>query len=403
MGVAGKKRRAGISLLLFCVSATCVLGQQQDTRLLQQYAAQGQKALVEKRYAEAEKAYEKLRHLDPGTAEIHAQLGFIYFQEKKFDQAVSSLRRAVKLKPGLPNTDILLAMSLCELGRYRQALSGLENGFRRSRDAALKRMAGLELERAYTGLQQDDKAVEVALELNRLYPKDPEVLYQTGRLTGNFAYLTMMRLSRVAPNSAWTHLAVGEAQESEKAYDLAINQYRKVLALDPGRPGIHYRIGRTLLLRWQHSKSQTKRGLTEAAKEFEQELQVDPTNANAAYELGEIHRKQGNLKKARELFAMALKYYPDFQQAEVGMGRLLMDLGKPRLALPHLRKAISLNPNDDVPYYLLARVYGALHDTAEQRKTIAEYQRLRRERSRQEDTFLRRAVTKQEVDSRVKR
>src|SRR5713226_6303062 len=89
-------------------------------------------------------------------------------------------------------------MSLSELGRYNEALPGLEKGFRRSTDPALKRLAGLQLERAYTGLKRDSKAVEVALELNRLYPEDPEVLYHTGRLFGNFAYLSMRKLSQVS-------------------------------------------------------------------------------------------------------------------------------------------------------------------------------------------------------------
>jgi hypothetical protein len=43
--------------------------------------------------------------------------------------------------------------------------------------------SGLQLQRAYTGLRQDDKAVEVALELTRAFPKDPEVLYHAGRLS----------------------------------------------------------------------------------------------------------------------------------------------------------------------------------------------------------------------------
>ena len=99
--------------------------------------------------------------------------------------------------------------------------------------------------------------------------------------------------------------------------------------------------------------------LTEASKEFALELETDPTNANAAYELGEIQRRAGEFGKAREFFGTAVKYYPDFQEAQVGMGRALISLQKPDEALPHLRKAIELNPEDDVPYYHLAQVYGA--------------------------------------------
>ena len=64
------------------------------------------------------------RSLEPNVPEIYANLGLVYFQERKFEQAVSSLRRALKLKPGLPKLDTLLAMSLSELGQYKEAYLG---------------------------------------------------------------------------------------------------------------------------------------------------------------------------------------------------------------------------------------------------------------------------------------
>ncbi len=390
------------ALVFLCLSCSYLLAQQQDPQLLQRYSQEGERALAEKRYAEAEKAYEKLRELDPRTAEVHANLGLIYFQQGKFTQAVPALRQALKLEPNLPNADIFLAMSLSELGHYPEALPGLQKGFQKSHDSALKLLAGLHLERAYTGLRRDNEAVEVALELTRLYPDDPEVLYHTGRLCGNFAYLAMQRLSQVAPASIWRHQASGELYESEDHYELAIREYRAVLASDPGRPGIHFRLGRALLARPQQSNSQA-----EAFKEFEQELQLDPTNANAAYELAEIHRKSGQLDKAQEFFEIALKYYPDFEEAQIGLGRALIALGKPDLALRHLRKAVSLNPGNEVSYYQLSQVHKALGNVAEQQKALAEFERLRGQKSRQQErltgTFLLREVTKQELDSEAPR
>ena len=161
-------------------------------------------------------------------------------------------------------------------------------------------MSGLQLARAYTGLQRDRKAVEVALELSRIYPDDPEVLYQTGRLFGNFAYLTMQKLSQASPSSIWRHQAAGEAYHSQGNYDLAIAEYQKVLTLDPARAGIHLRLGRVLLARSQQTNSPEDSAA--ASKEFEQELLVDATNANAAYELGEILRKGGSTRQSTRVF-----------------------------------------------------------------------------------------------------
>ncbi|MGH9834539.1 MAG: tetratricopeptide repeat protein [Blastocatellia bacterium] len=366
---------------------------------IQRLAQEGARALAERRYADAEQAYEKLRSLSPNTAEIHAQLGLAYFQQGKFAQAAPTFQQALKLKPTLPNLDILLAMSLSELGKYEEALPALQKGFRRSTDAALKRSAGLQLQRAYTGLRQDDKAVEVALELVRLYPKDPEVLYHAGRLFGNYAYLSTVKLAEVAPDSLWLHLAAGEANESQGRADAAIQEYKEVLSLQPNRPGVHYRIGRALLARAKQSTEDTV-SEAEALKEFEQELQLDPTNANAAYEAGEIHRKSARFDKALELFSQAVKYYPDFEEALVALGRTLLSLGKTEESLAPLRKAIALNAANEVSWFQLAQAQRALGNATEQQKALAEFQRLRESKARPAESLSKREVTKQTLDAK---
>jgi tetratricopeptide (TPR) repeat protein len=385
-------------LFLLCGYAAA---QAPNTDEVQRYAEEGQNALAQGQYGQAEKAYEKLRDLEPGMAEVHANLGLIYFQEKKFDQAVPTLRQALKLKPNLPKTATLLAMSLSELGRFSEALPGLEKGFHQSTDPAIKRMCGLQLLRAYTGLQRDNKAVEVALELNRTYPNDPEVLYHTGRIFGNFAFLTMQKLAQVAPASVWRHQAEAEAYESQGSNDAAISEYRQVLSADPRRPGIHYRIGRTLLARSRQSNAPDDTAA--AAKEFEQELKLDPGNANTAYELGEIHRNAGEFDQAEKFFELALQYYPDFEEAHLGLAAVLMSLQKPDLALPHLQKAVSLSVGNEVAWYRLSQVQGMLGHDAEQKKAFAEFQRLRTQKTSQQEAakqiFSPQEITPQQLGS----
>ena len=364
-------RLLGVGALLFLAPAAPLA--QQATANLEQHAKEGERALAEGRYAEAEKAYETLRQLSPKTAEVHARLGLIYFQQGKFSDAIPPLREAIRLKPNLPKVDALLAMSLSELGKYQEALPALTSAFSQA-DPVLRRMAGLHLQRAYTGLGQDQEAVDVALRLSRLHPDDPEVLYHSARLLANFAYLQTMKLAAVAPDSVWLHQAAGEANESQGLYDAALREYRQVVAMAPRRPGIHFRIGRTLLAR---SRDGSAEDLAEARTAFEEELRIDPTNANAAYEIGEMHRKTGELARAREYFDQALKHYPDFEEALVGLGRTLLALGQPEQALPPLQAAVKSHPENDVAHYQLAQGYRALGKTAEHEKALAEFTRLR--------------------------
>jgi tetratricopeptide (TPR) repeat protein len=303
----------------------------------------------------------------------------IYFQQGKFGDAIAPLREALRLKPGLPKVDALLAMSLSELGRYEEALPAVTKAFSQAADPVLRRMAGLHLQRIYTGLGRDQEAVDVALRLSRLYPDDPEVLYHSGRLFANFAYLQTMRLATVAPDSVWLHQAAGEANESQGLYNAAIREYRQVLTAAPRRPGIHFRIGRVLLARSNSNASSPEMlaDAREARKAFEEELALDPTNANAAYELAEMHRKAGELEPARALFEQAVSHYPTFQQALIGLGRTLVALDRPAEGLPHLQAALKGNPESEVAHYQAAQAYRALGNLAEQQKALAEFNRVR--------------------------
>jgi len=303
------------------------------------------------------------------------------------------------LKPGLPKLDSLLGMAQAEQGRFAEALPGLEKGFKQSADAEVRRMCGLELERAYTGLKRDSKAVEVAMELNRLYPDDPEILYQTGKIYGNFAYLTMLKLAQVAPSSVWRHQAAAEADESQGSYEQAILEYREVLRLEATRPGIHYRVGRSLLERyWQRHSSED---LTAAENEFEQELQIDPANANSAYELGEMRRKANRFDEAQQYFEQALQHYTDFPEAQLGLAAVLQAKKLNDQAAIHAQRAVAIDPENEVGWYRLAQIQKALGNNAEQEKALTEYRRLHDRSSQQrglEPVFSPREVTKQEVE-----
>jgi len=373
----------------------------QNADSVQRTYQEAQQALAQGHYPEAELAYEKLAKIDPNTAEVHANLGLIYFEERKFGSAIPEFQHALKLKPSLVKTSFLLAMSLAELGRHAEALPALEKGFRQSSDGATKRMCGLQLERSYTELQRDSKAVEVALELNRLYPNDPEILYHNGKIFGNFAFLSMQKLMQVAPDSMWRHRAGAEADESQGYYDVAITEYRQVLAIEPHQPGVHYRLGRTFLARSHQTHAAPD--IAEAADEFKREIELDPTNANSAYELAEIHRTAGQLEDAQKYFELALQNYPDFEEAHLGLAAVLATLQEPELALPHLQKAILLRPDDEVSWYRLSQVEGMLRNSSEQHKAMLEFQRLHAQKTIQPEPgkkpFSSDEVTSQQVDT----
>ncbi|MGA7340005.1 MAG: tetratricopeptide repeat protein [Terracidiphilus sp.] len=364
----------GCVLALLCFSPIAALAQASVDDRAAQYADEGQQALAQGHYADAQADFEKLAKLEPGVAEVHATLAAIYFQQRQYEQAIREVRSAQKLKPGLPRLDSLLALSLAETGRFEQALPGLEKGFKQTADAEVRRMCGLQLLRAYTGLGRDSDAVETALQLNRLYPDDPEVLYHTGRIYGNFAYLVMEKLHDKAPNSVWMLQAQGEVNESQKDYDAAIVAFNHVLQIEPTRPGIHYRLGRVYLARFRDAQKPEDRDA--AMREFAAELAVDPGNGNAAYEMANLQSELGNLDDARKRFEQVVERFPDFEEALVGLGGVYLESQLPRMAVPLLERATRLRPGDEVAWYRLARARRATGDKEGQAKALAAFRKI---------------------------
>lgn len=362
-----------LSVLVLRFSATG-FGQTTDVDAVQRYSDEGQRALAAGQYDVAERNFMALEKLTPRIAEVHASLAVIYFEEKRFDEAVQEIHQALKLKPGLVRLQSLLAISLSELGKYQEALPGLQTAFAHSSDLEVKRMCGLQLMRSYTGLHQDAQAVEVALKLNKDFPSDPEVLYNTGKVFGNYAFLTISKLAEDAPNSVWRHLAAAEAYESQGSAIEALSEYHAVLAIDAHRRGIHYRMGRTLLAQYHQTGNAANQA--GAQDEFVLELQTDPGNGNAAYELAEMQRQAGDYAHAEQSFQQVLARYPDFEEAQVGLAGVLMAESKPAAAVEHLHAAIALRAGDEVAWYRLSQAERTLGDATAQKEALSHFQSL---------------------------
>jgi len=365
---------ASALVLSSSLGSRCRTLQAQQPDLDQAYAA-AQRALAAGDLDGARQQFMVLSRAHPEVAEIHATVGALLFQQGDFAGSLRELEQARKLKPSLAHLNGLIAMSNAELGHYDAAVAPLEQTFQTAAEPPVKRQSGLELERVYTATGQDAKAVGIALELQRLFPQDPEVLYHNERIFGNFAYLTVQSLAKVAPESVWRYQAQAEALESQGSHDAALLAYHKVLGLDPNHPGTHYRIGR--VLRERARDSHRPEDLEAAMLEFRAELNLNHDNANAAYEIGELNRLSGNFNEARTFFEAALRTYPAFPEANLGLGTVLTSLNQPAAALPYLKSAADTSPADEATWYRLSQAERALGHKAEAAAALKRFLTLR--------------------------
>lgn len=370
---------------LFILAAACAaFGQAAlDESQLRRFQA-AEQDFAAQRYDAAAAAYEQLARAVPGAAELHAKLGLSQFFNRRCDRSAPAFQRALELHPDLPAARVLLAICLSELGRYEEALPGLEEGYANPPGyPGVKRLAGLELVRSYLGLRRPAQAAKVTAELQIAYPDDPEILFHANRTYREVAVQAAFEIARVAPESVWAHQAMGEAYESRQFYDLAVMEYRKALEREPGRPGLRFRLGEAMLAQAGDASQ-----ADDALEQFELELAANPSHAASALRAGEIHHAKAEPDKALGYYQRAVQLRPEFAEARVALGTLLLDTGRTAEAVRELERAVELNPTDAGSRYQLARAYREAGDMSAQRAQLAEYRRLQTERRRLDQRIL---------------
>src|SRR5579864_1190299 len=224
-------RVATRSVVLFLLAVTSVTAQQDAD--LDRYSDLARQALAAKKWGEAVTALRHLEQLAPAVAEVQAQLGMALFFAGHAEEALAAFQRARRIKPALPQVEVMIGLCDAELGRYQDAIAILAPAFAYPPDEETGRLIGLHLERAYAERKEFDKAEATGEELLKRYPKDPEILFQISRLHAERSYRLMKELTQAAPDSYWVHLANAQVQESLGRYDVAQQEYRKAIELDP--------------------------------------------------------------------------------------------------------------------------------------------------------------------------
>ena len=345
---------------------------QQAPSKVQAEVQQGTDAFQRGDLSAAEQHFSAALRIDPALAEVRANLGLVYYADHQYDKATDEFQEALRRDPSLQTATSFLPLSLAAAGWCGEAIPGLEREFQSNPDVKLRRVLGLSLERCWIAAGKQMEADAVAQKLLAAYPDDPDVLYTAGELYGRLSSEIDLRLMKVAPNSPRTYQLTGSAAAADGNWHGAIDAYRKALHLEPSLQGAHFEIA-VLLLTHSPDPDAWKQALAELASE----LKVDPTNAQAEYEIGEVYRKHDQPEQALAAFRRALQLDPNAVPTRLGMAKTLRQLDRKPEALAALEPAEKSAPEDPDVHFLLAQLYRDLGRSAEAREETAAFERFK--------------------------
>ncbi|HEY2014432.1 MAG TPA: tetratricopeptide repeat protein [Bryobacteraceae bacterium] len=225
-------------------------------------------------------------------------LGNLYLQQGRVDQAAQVLQQAVSINPDIP-----AAYNLLGLAKRRKAdRSGAETAFR--------------------------EAIRLQPDLTEAQTNLGNLLAESGDLPRALFHLRMAAAS--APDNVEAHFDLGEALAASGSFDQARDELETVLRLNQNHARAHIDLGRILAM---------KGILGNAADHYRRAIEIDARLADAHYYLGSVLVVGRDSAEGERQFRQALELNPDYYEAHFALGELLSARGDRQEARSHFERA----------------------------------------------------------------
>jgi len=303
--------------------------------------------------------FRKLTELEPNVAEGFVSLGQAYLENHDYDQAIPSLKQALKLNPDLQPAHQLLGYALLAQGYAVEAVSHLE----KSQDIAALGIAQLEAGR----LQDAVTNLQAALAKN---PNDPDLLYYFGRASGLLSKQSIDTLIAAYPDSARAHQAMAENYYVLRQMPQAEKEFQEAIRLRPDLPKVHLELGLVYA---------TASQWPQAEEAFRAETKLQPGLAEAAYRLGNAMLQQGKVREARVELTRSDKLLPEMPETLYSLGKAASLEGDPVSAEKDWKKVIELEKATSLAgqaHFALAALYRKQGKAQEAAHEMQEFKKL---------------------------
>jgi tetratricopeptide (TPR) repeat protein len=210
----------------------------------------------------------------PTFAIAHNNLGNALSAERKFEEAISHFKTAIRLNPNRAGVHANLGNALSAERKFEEAISHFKTAIKLKPD-----FAG-----AYTNL---GNVLSAERKFEEAIPH----------------YKTAIKLR---PDYAEVHYNLGKALLAMRETEEAITHYRFAIKLEPDHVLAHNNLGNAL---------SAERKFEEAISHYKTAIRLNPNLAIAHYNLGDALSAEGDLEEAISHYKIAIKLKPGFVKA----------------------------------------------------------------------------------------
>ena len=240
---------------------------------------------------------------DPNFAEVYANLGSLYAQQKQWQKSIACYQKAIENKPNLASAYRNLARVFLQSG---QPQAGAECWYE-----------------------------ALTLDINWAKPDEHFTLGNTLLELGQLerAISCYRRAIQLQPSYADAYHNLGEVLSVMGNWEEAIAVYRQAIGLKPNFEGSHYGLGKALA-------SVDRR--EEAIASYRRAIELNPNLAQAYQSLGEVLDSWGRLDEAIGCYEKTIELKPDIWEVHHKLGDALQEKGEIDEAIEAYNRAIEL-------------------------------------------------------------
>jgi len=302
-------------------------------------------ALQLRDFSGAEALLQKAVAAQPDDYRAWFDLGYIYKNSQRPQDAVAAFRKSVALKPDFFESNFNLGLLLRDWPRAGESAKESEKYLTAAtqltpsahpQQSLMCAWLTLGLVQMWAG-ETADGLLSFA-EASKLFPNDPEPHIMAGKYTENKnperAAIEYKKTLELDPTSRDAFLGLDRIYESQKNYAEAEIWLSKLEASDPDDPSPRLLLGQAFAAEGKYDQ---------AVEQLKEELQVHPQNGFAALELAKVYAKAGEDSEAEQQFRIVVGAQPENAEAHYAFGSLLMREKKYPEAQQELTTAIDLN------------------------------------------------------------
>ncbi len=311
-----------------------------------------------------EQVWKKEIVLDPRNMSAHLNLGAVYQQMNRFEEAHAQYQVAERLSPNNPLIKMNLSSLYLAQGNKQQASQMVDAILQQNPNNAQALLYKADILKQQGRPQEAEQFLQKALQSS---PNKKQILDQLiGIYKGEGNALKLKSgwdmYTRQFPQDADVHYQAALSMHEMKDYDSAIAYYQKAIQLKPGMAEAHANLGTAL-----HAVNRDQ----EALAALKKALSLNPQLDQAKDLIGALETRQGSkiMVEATQLheqgkYAEAARKYEEALKRETSNATLYANYGLTLQALKRYKeavtaydKALALEPENATYYYYKGTAY----------------------------------------------